>query len=37
LAEAEVEYADAQSHSIYVTFTIVEGNNKIFNGEKLMV
>jgi isoleucyl-tRNA synthetase len=37
LADAEVEYADEQSNSIYVTFTVEKGNALVFNGEKLLV
>ncbi|MDR2829408.1 MAG: isoleucine--tRNA ligase, partial [Mycoplasmataceae bacterium] len=37
LAEAEVEYADEESNSIYVTFEIVKGNEFVNPGEKLLV
>ncbi|MDR3249545.1 MAG: isoleucine--tRNA ligase [Mycoplasmataceae bacterium] len=37
LAEAEVEYANEQSESIYVSFNVETGNDVIFNGEKLLV
>jgi isoleucyl-tRNA synthetase len=37
LAEAEVEYADVRTASIYVSFEVVEGNQFISNGSKLII
>jgi len=37
LAEAEAEYADLQSYSIYITFDVVEGKGKIQKGDKILV
>ncbi|GMO14367.1 MAG: isoleucine--tRNA ligase [Mycoplasmoidaceae bacterium] len=37
LAEAEVEYADEQSNSVYVTFAVEKGNKYISTGDKMLV
>ena len=37
LAEAEVEYKDRKDPSIYVAFTVVEGNEHIKEGENLVI
>ena len=37
LAEAEIEYHDRKDPSIFVPFTIVEGNDFVKKGEKLVI
>lgn len=37
LAEAEIEYKDRRDTSLYVTFTVVEGNNKIQKDDQLII
>ncbi len=37
LAEAEVEYKDRKDPSIYVPFTVEEGNDKVSKGDKLVI
>ena len=37
LAEAEIEYADHPSHSIYITFNVVEAKSCISKNDKLLV
>lgn len=37
LAEAEIEYKDKQSTSIYVAFPVVEGNGKLAEGDKVVI
>ncbi len=37
LAEAEVEYKDRKDPSIYVPFTVEEGNDKVLKGDKLVI
>lgn len=37
LAEAEVEYKDVKSLSIYFTFEVIKGNNVLSKGDKVLV
>lgn len=37
LAEAEIEYKDRKDPSIYVPFTVEEGNEKVLKGDKLVI
>lgn len=37
LAEAEIEYADVTSHSIYVSFNVVDGKNVLDNDVKFVI
>lgn len=37
LAEAEIEYKDKRSASIYVAFPVVEGNEILKNGDKVII
>ncbi|MBD1379952.1 isoleucine--tRNA ligase [Metabacillus arenae] len=37
LAEAEIEYADKRSPSIYVAFDIIDGKDVLKNGEKFII
>jgi isoleucyl-tRNA synthetase len=37
LAEAEIEYYDKRSASIYVAFTVTEGNDVLNGGEKIVI
>lgn len=37
LAEAEIEYKDRKDPSIFVPFTVVEGNEHVQNGDKLVI
>ncbi|WP_284140978.1 MULTISPECIES: isoleucine--tRNA ligase [unclassified Virgibacillus] len=37
LAEAEIEYQDKRSPSIYVAFDVKEGNDVLKNGEKIII
>lgn len=37
LAEAEIEYKDKTDPSIYVPFTIIEGNDLVDKGDKLVI
>ena len=37
LAEAEIEYKDKTDPSIYVAFTVVEGNKHVKEGDKLVI
>lgn len=37
LAEAEVEYADHISPSLYVAFKVIEGNKYVENGDYLII
>jgi isoleucyl-tRNA synthetase len=37
LADAEVEYSDEDSYSIYVTFDVVEGNHALQANDKLLI
>ena len=37
LAEAEIEYKDRKDPSIFVAFPVVEGNDKVKVGEKLVI
>ena len=37
LAEAEIEYKDRKDPSIFVPFTVVEGNETVLNGDKLVI
>lgn len=37
LAEAEIEYQDKKSYSIYVAFNIVDGKNVIENGTEIII
>ncbi len=37
LAEAEIEYKDKKDPSIYVTFTIIEGNDVVDSGDNLVI
>ena len=37
LAEAEIEYKDRKDPSIFVAFTVEEGNDKVEKGEKLII
>ncbi|BAU27511.1 isoleucyl-tRNA synthetase [Aneurinibacillus soli] len=37
LAEAEIEYKDKQSTSIYVAFPVVEGNGKLAEGDSVVI
>jgi isoleucyl-tRNA synthetase len=37
LAEAEIEYKDKKSASIYVAFPVVDGNGKLSEGDKVVI
>lgn len=37
LAEAEIEYKDKQSTSIYVAFPVVDGNGKLADGDSVVI
>lgn len=37
LAEAEIEYYDKRSASIYVAFTVAQGNDVLSGGEKIII
>ncbi len=37
LAEAEIEYADTEAHSIYVAFKINEGNNIVHSNDYILI
>ncbi len=37
LAEAEIEYKDKRSASIYVAFPVIEGNGKLAEGDKVVI
>lgn len=37
LAEAEIEYKDRQDPSIFVSFPVVEGNNHVFENDRLII
>ncbi|CEH32078.1 isoleucine--tRNA ligase [Aneurinibacillus migulanus] len=37
LAEAEIEYKDKRSASIYVAFPVIEGNGKLTEGDKVVI
>ncbi len=37
LAEAEIEYHDISSHSIYVAFTVKDGKNILNKGDKIVI
>ncbi len=37
LAEAEIEYKDVKSHSIYVAFNVIDGKGKIKEGTKIVI
>ncbi len=37
LAEAEIEYKDVESHSIYVAFDVIEGNGILNKGDQVVI